>query len=70
MGRRCTELAIGNAHLGAGFNRHQPAAVEHAAGLDLPVGKLVHRLHELRGRIAPGARVFDEVHEAHEKNSF
>src|ERR1700688_2855785 len=36
-----TELAIGNAHLGAGGDRHQPTAVKHAAGLDLAVGALV-----------------------------
>src|ERR1700694_3262740 len=37
------KLAVRNAHLRARGNRHQPATVEHAAGLDLPVGQLVHR---------------------------
>src|ERR1700682_6257725 len=28
--------------------RHHPAAVDHAASLDLPVGELAHRLHQCR----------------------
>src|SRR5205823_5826429 len=34
------ELAVGDAHLRTHRDRHQPAAVDHATGLDLPVGKL------------------------------
>src|SRR3984893_9611868 len=34
------ELAVRDAHLGTHGDRHQPAAVEHAASLDLPVGEL------------------------------
>ncbi len=37
------------AHLRAGGERRQSAIVEHAAGLDLSVGELVHRLHERSG---------------------
>src|SRR5277367_1270348 len=62
-----TELAVGDADLGPGLDRHQPAIVEHAAGLDLPVGELVHRLHHFRRRTSRSTGVFDEVHEAHGK---
>src|SRR6202048_3192096 len=30
------ELSVGDAHLGTHGDRHQPAAVDHAASLDLP----------------------------------
>src|SRR5229473_5855944 len=63
------EIAIRDAHLGAGGNRHQPAAVEHAAGLDLPVSELVHRLHQFRRR-RPGVGGIDYEHEAHLRNSW
>src|ERR1700744_1905750 len=36
-----TKLVILDTHLGPGLPRHQPAIVEHPAGLDLPIGKLV-----------------------------
>src|SRR6267378_4967845 len=44
------ELPALNPHLRARGERHQPAVVEHAAGLDFPVGELVHRLQECRRR--------------------
>src|SRR5688500_18762269 len=60
------ELPVDYPHLCARGERHQPAAVEHAACLDLPIGELVHRLHEFRRRgTTVGGR--DYEHEAHLK---
>src|SRR5229473_1147227 len=59
------ELPVRDAHLRAGGERHQPAIVEQAAGLDLSVGELVHRLQELRRRRSKGVGGFDYEHEAH-----
>src|SRR5260370_9795225 len=59
------ELAVRDAHVSAGLDRHQPAAVEHAASLDLPVGALAHRLHQFRRWISRTAGLLDEIHEAH-----
>src|SRR5271169_5597515 len=61
------ELAVLDAHLRTGLDRHQPAIVEHAAGLDLPVGELVHGLHQFRRWVSRRAGMFDEIHEAHPK---
>src|SRR5882757_228297 len=58
------ELPVDDPHLCARGERHQPAAVEHAAGLDLPIGELVHRLHEFRRR-AGWVSGCDDEHEAH-----
>src|SRR5260370_42328218 len=61
-------LAVRDAHLSAGPDRHQPAGVEHAAGLDLPVGELHPRRHEFSRwwLIADGR---DDIHEAHRYHS-
>src|ERR1700731_534165 len=58
------ELPVRYAHLRAHGERRETAAVEHAAGLDLPVGKLVHRLDEFWRR-RPRVGGFDDKHEAH-----
>src|ERR1700722_1750706 len=42
-----TELVVLDTHLRTGLHRHQPAIVEHAAGLDLPIGELVHGVQQL-----------------------
>ena len=43
-------MSSSSAHLRACSERHYPAVVEHAAGLDLAVGEFVHRLQEFRRR--------------------
>ena len=60
------ELAVVDAHLRAGGERHQPAIVEHAAGLDLAVGELAHGLEQFRRRRARMGG-FNDEHEPHEK---
>src|ERR1700730_3091314 len=59
-----TELPVLDAHLGARGVWHEAAVVEHAAGRDLTVGELVHRLQERRRR-RPGVGGPDYEHKAH-----
>ena len=61
------ELAVRDPDLRAHRDRHQPATVEHPAGLDLPVGELVHGLHQRRRRVLIGLRRGNDIHEAHLK---
>src|SRR3954470_1278397 len=49
------KLSIRYPNLCACGDGHPPATVEHGAGLDLPVGELVHRLHKFRSRSSLGA---------------
>ena len=56
-------------HLGAGRDRHQPARIEHASGLDFAVGELAHRLHQGRGRSRRVSGI-DDIHESHAKTPF
>jgi hypothetical protein len=58
------ELPVRDAHLRPHGERRQPATIEHAAGLDLPVGELVHRLQEFRRR-RHSVGGLDDEHEAH-----
>src|SRR6266436_1923608 len=58
------ELAARYAHLRACGHGHEPAMVKQAAGLDFPIGELVHRLEEFRCR-RPGVGGFDYEHETH-----
>jgi hypothetical protein len=62
------EPAVGDTHLRAQCARHQRAAIEHVAGLDLALRKLVHGLHEFGGRRHVVGRR-DDVHKAHLENS-
>src|SRR6201992_306056 len=59
------ELAVLEADLRASGNRHQAAIVEHAARLDLAVGKFMHGVHHFRRRRYGGTGVFDDVHKTH-----
>src|SRR3981081_2696635 len=59
------ELSVRDPHLGTRGDRHQPAAVDHAASLALPVGELAHRLHQCRRRSARRVGRCEEIHEAH-----
>ena len=59
-----TELPVLDAHLRARGGWQEAAAVKHAAGRDLPVGELVHRLQERRRR-RPGVGGPDYEHKAH-----
>jgi len=65
-----TELAVGDAHLGAQRQRHQPAGIDQAAGLDFAVGELAHRLHHFRRRRGSGLGRGDDRHESHAKSPF
>ena len=60
------EFPVRDAHLGAGGERHQPAIVEHTAGLS--VGEFVHRLHKRRAR-GPTVGRFDDEHKVHVRSS-
>src|SRR3984893_17690855 len=58
------ELPVNYPHSRPHGEGREPAVVEHAAGLDLPVGELVHRLQEFRRRGA-GVGGCDNIHETH-----
>src|SRR4051794_38446164 len=71
------ERAIGDAQLAVDdgdprslLQRHQPAHVDHPAGLDLAFGELAHGLHERGRRASHRLRGSDDGHEAHEKLLF